>query len=187
MGVGPPRLLLNAFGSIAVLMVVAVIGIGLPALDRAVAGDRPLPAGQPYRLGAGVSLMPPAGATLDAGRTRPGRDHATAVFHTGDVRLAVQAARFDGRLPTAVNRLRTKLVLGAGCRVTGSEQPVHTAAGAPGIHGEYVLGHHAGQYAAYLAGGVAVEATVEGPPPELSARLPAVQDSLASLTIESQR
>src|SRR6266545_1168482 len=116
MGVGPPRLLLNAFGSIAVLMVVAVIGIGLPALDRAVAGDRPLPAGQPYRLGAGVSLMPPAGATLDAGRTRPGRDHATAVFHTGDVRLAVQAARFDGRLPTAVNRLRTKLVLGAGCR-----------------------------------------------------------------------
>jgi hypothetical protein len=187
MGVAPPRLVPNLVGSLAVLVVVAAVGVGLPVLDRAVGADRPLPAGVPYRIGAGVSLVPPAGATLDAGRTRPGRDHATAVFQAGGVRLAVQATRFDGTLATAADRMRTKLAFGMGCRLTGTGQPSVTAAGVPGVAGGYVTRQGTGRYAVYVAGGIAVEATIDGPvngPPRAQA---AVQDSLASLTIEGRR
>ncbi len=200
MGVAPPRLWLNGLGSIAVLIIVAAIGIGLPALDRAVAADRPLRAGAAYLVGAGVSLVPPAGATLDAGRTRPGRDRGTAVFRVGALRLAVQAATYDGLLPAAAARLRTKLTVGAGCQIVGTEQPAVTTSGVPGVQGRYLNGQRAGRYAVYVASGVAVEATVEGPlgttnesaPQSLASTAPqslasmALQ-SLASITIGSRR
>jgi hypothetical protein len=181
MGVARPRLLLNALGSIAVLTVVAAIGIGLPVLDRAVAADRSLPAGVAYRVGGGVSLVPPAGATLDAGRTRPGESRGTAVFRVGTVRLAVQVSQFRGPLPTAVDRLRTKLVRGAGCRLTGSEQPVTTTTGLAGVQGDYSVHRRAGRFAVYVTDGLSIEATVEGPPEEFGVRLPAFQVSLASI------
>jgi hypothetical protein len=183
MGVAPPRLVPNILGSLAVLVVVAAIGIGLPVLDHAVRADRPLPAGMPYRMGAGVSLVPPAGATLDAGRTRPGRDRATAVFQAGGVRLAMQASPFDGPLATAADRLRTKLALGAGCRLAGPARPAVTAAGVPGVVGGYVTRQGTGRYAVYVAAGTAVEATIDGPP----AAQAVVEDSLTSLTIEGRR
>jgi hypothetical protein len=187
MGVARPRLLLNALGSIAVLTIVAAIGVGLPVLDRAVATDRPLRAGAAYRVGAGVSLVPPAGATLDAARTRPGDDRGTAVFRLGTVRLAVQVTPFRGLLPTAADRLRIKLVRGAGCRLTGSEQPVMTSAGLPGAQGDYTARVRAGRYAVYVTDGISVEATVEGPPDELGVRMPAFLASLASISTGARR
>jgi hypothetical protein len=175
MGVGRRRLVLNALGSVAVLAVVATVAVGLPVVDRAVAADVAVPADRPYQVGAGVSLVAPAGATLDVNHTRPGPDRATAVFRLGRARLAIQVIRFGGRLPEAVQRLRERLGRAFGRPVTGAERPVLTTAGVPGVEGDYPGGY----WSVHLAHGVVVEAVVEGTAGE---RTPFVA-SLANLVI----
>jgi hypothetical protein len=179
-------LLRNLAGSLAVLAVAGLIAFGLPAVDRAVPGERPVPAGQRYFVAAGVSLLPPPGALLDVTKTRPGPDRGTALFVLGPVRFAIVVDLFEGTLHDAAARLRRKITASRGYQVTGHETPVTTATGLAGLQGGYTAPGRAGRYSVFLAGGRAVEVTVSGTEARLRGALTDVEASTRSLTCRSR-
>src|SRR5689334_20560765 len=101
MGWARTRLIRNLLYSLGLLAFVAGTGLGLPALNRALPSNRPVPAGQPYVVGGGVSVVPPPGALLDVTRARPAIDRGTALFLLGGVRYALMVLPFTGDLAAA--------------------------------------------------------------------------------------
>src|SRR5262245_11808721 len=172
----------NLWRSLALLAVVAAFGVGLPALDRAVPAARPVPIGQAYPVGAGVTVVPPAGAELDVTRTRPAADRGTVLFLLGGVRYAITVLPFTGGLDAAVADLQQRITAVRGYRVYGPVTPVRTAAGVAGLRGGYSSPGRVGRYEVFLAGGTAAQVTIAGADPDLSATLNDLQASVASLT-----
>src|SRR5256885_3226145 len=109
MGLAVRRLLRETWCSLGVLAVVGTVAFGLPAIDRAVPGTRPVPPDQAYVVGGGVSVIPPPGAVLDVTRTRPRTDRGSALFVLGAVRYAVLVSPYTGDLTAAADRLRHRL------------------------------------------------------------------------------
>jgi hypothetical protein len=181
MGRARPRLIHNLLGSLAILTVVAGLGLGLPAINRSLPNARPVAADRPYLIDSRVTVLPPPGAVLDVTRTRPAADRGTALFLLGGVRYALTARPFSAGLAEAAAELRRKITAIHGYQITGREVRVRTAAGVDGWQGAYSSPGRVGQYAVFLAGGTAVEATVAGPDPDLHAALPTLQASIASI------
>jgi hypothetical protein len=177
----------NLLGCLAVLVVLGAIGLGLPALNRAVPAARPIAEGRPYEIGAGVTVLPPPGAALDVTRSRPGTDRGTALFLLGGVRYALTALPFDGDLSTAVAALRHEITALHGYQVTGVEVPARTSAGVAGRQGGYTSPGRVGQYSVFLYRGIAVQVTIAGADPDLRAALPAMQASVASIRFPAAR
>jgi hypothetical protein len=180
MGTRPARVLRNSLWSAGVLTVIATLAIGLPALNKALPDGKPIPAG-PYVIGAGVTVVPPAGARLDVTRTVPG---TTAQFVIGGIRYAVTAVPYPGSLAGATEELRRKIGATRGYQVTGAEVPTATAAGVPGRQGGYASPGRDGRYVAFLHAGTAVEITFAGADPELRNSLDALEASVASVVFQ---
>ena len=176
------RILGNAAGSMAILAVLAGVAVGLPAWDRSLPGGRLLPAGRPYRVGAGVNVIPPVGAVLDVTRTRPGTSHGSALFLIGTIRYAVVVEPFTGTLTEAAARLRTLITSTHGYQVAGGDAPAETVAGVPGLQGGYTTSGRAGWYAVYLHDGTVVDVTVSGTEPPLREQLPVIRASVRTVT-----
>jgi len=181
MGAAPTRLWSNLYGSLAVLAVVGLIAFGLPALDRALPAERPVPAGQRHVVGGGVTVLPPPGAMLDVTKTRPRADRGTALFVLGSVRYVIVVDPFVGTLPAAATRLRQKITATRGYQVAGRETPVATDAGLGGLQGGYTAPGRAGRYSVFLAGGLAIEVTVSGTDTHLRDALGGIEASTRSL------
>ncbi|GIE92119.1 hypothetical protein [Actinoplanes regularis] len=162
----------------------AALSFGLPALDRAVSAQRAVRAGEPYRVGAGVVVVPPAGATLDVTGTRPGEDRGTALFRLGPVRYAITVQPFSGDLTQAAVRLRQRITGTAGYQVTGTQLAVSTAGGLAGLQGGYTAGDRGGRYAVFVAHGLTIEVTVSGADLDLGRTLPAIDTSTKTLRYE---
>jgi hypothetical protein len=182
MGPGARRLLPNLLPSLAVAGVVAVIAIGLPAINDQVAAKQPVASNRPYLVGDGVAVTPPSGAGLDATKTRPGETIGTALFLIGSVRYAVVVTPFDGTVSDAAARTRAKIEANAGFQVVGQEQPIRTAAGVSGLQGMYSSPGRDGRFADFVYQGVGAEVTVAGNAVELRTLLPKLSTSIASLT-----
>ncbi|HLL66796.1 MAG TPA: hypothetical protein VK453_13815 [Micromonosporaceae bacterium] len=179
--VGTPAVVRNAVASLGVVCFVAVVGLGLPALDRTVAGLRPLPAGVPYQVVDSVAVMPPTGARLDAGVTRPGRDRGTASFVHGAVRMQVVVRPYTRSLPEATAGLREKIRRTPGLRLVAEDASGAAVVPATQDGGRYVGPGVHGRYRAALCTGVAVELTVRGPADEMARLSEALDISLASV------
>lgn len=177
----------NLAGTAALAAVAAALAFGLPAVDRRLPAARPLPAGAPYHVGAGVRLVPPPGALLDLTRSRPSRRTGSALFLVGPVRLAVVATPFDRGLAAAARRLRDKITAQRGAQVTGVEQPYRTAAGLDGLAGGYAGDDRSGRYHVFVAAGLAVEVTVSGHDAALRAQFDSLNASVRSLTVRPPR
>jgi len=185
MGDGRRRLLRNLWASLAVLATVAVIGIGLPAINALLPAARPVSASEAYVVAAGVSLRPPVGARVDVSRTAPGTNEGAVLLLLGSVRYAVVITPYHGSLSGAATRLRAKIELTRGAHVVGEETSVATAQGVAGRAGTYASPDRLGRYAVFVAEGLAVEVTAAGPVADLRAALPAVTDSTRSLSFRS--
>ena len=182
MGYGRRRLLRNFWGSAAVASVVAVIGLGLPAINDEVPAVRPVSAAEPYSVGAGVTVVPPPETSLDATQTRPGPTTGSALFEVGGVRYAVVVTPFTGTLAEAAARLRQKIVATRGYQVAGSESRISTRAGVVGRQGMYSSSGRDGRYAVFLQHGVDVEITVAANTLDLRPVLPAIERSVRTIT-----
>ncbi|GAA5177203.1 hypothetical protein GCM10023322_01370 [Rugosimonospora acidiphila] len=176
-----PRLLRNALWSLAVLAVLSGLGLGLPALDNAIASARPVPAGA-YYVGAGVSVLPPAGAQVDVTRTTPAEDQGAALFLLGGVRYSVLAEPFTGGLDEATAQLRARITANRGYQVIGGELPVRTDSGVAGLQGGYTSPGREGRYTVFLSAGTAVQVTFAGGDLELHDSLAALETSVLSIT-----
>lgn len=173
--------------SLALASTLAFLAFGLPALDRAVPAERPITSGEPYRVGAGVTVVPPSGAVLDVTGTRPGDIRGTALFRVGQVRYAIDAAPFDGDLTAAAVRLRQRITGISGHQITGTQLAVSTASGLAGVQGGYTAGDRDGRYAVFVAHGLTIEVMVSGDDADLSSVLPAIDASTRTLRYENVR
>lgn len=181
MRVVPGPLWWNLAGSLAILLGLGGLAFGLPAVDRAVPASRPVAGGQPYPVGAGVTVVPPDGALLDLTGTRPAVNRGRALFLLGGVRYLVAVGPFAGDLPAAAAQLRRRITGNPGYQVTGSESAVRTAAGLSGLQGSYTAAGRGGRYAVFLVAGLSVEITASGTDLQLSHWLEAIEASIHSL------
>src|SRR4051794_23405227 len=120
------RHLTNLLGSLGVAGTLIGLAFGLPALDRTLPSERPVRADQPYPVGAGVSVVPPPGATVDLTGTRPGDDDGRALFRLGPVQYAIDVRPFGGTLQAAAEHLRQRITGNPGYQVTGTQLAVDT-------------------------------------------------------------
>ncbi len=187
MGLGWSQMLRNALGSVAVLAVIALIAVGLPAVDRALPASRPVAEGVPYPVGAGVSVVPPPDAQVDLTGTRPGNNRGTALFLIGTIRYMIVVAPYSGSVGEAAERLRNKITLTRGYQVTGRDSVVTTDAGLTGRQGGYTAPGRSGRYAVFVVDGFGIEVTVSGTDPQLRAALDGVEASTRSLAYRGSR
>ena len=172
---------MNLLGSLGVAAALAGLAYGLPAIDRALPDQRPVRTDEPYPVGAGVSVLPPPGATVDVTATRPRNDQGTVLFRLGRVRYAIVVRPFDGDLPTAAERLRQRITGTAGYQVTGVQLTVHTAGGLTGLQGGYTAPGRGGRYAVFVTGGLTIEVTIAGADLDLGRTLPQIEASARTL------
>jgi len=172
----------NASASLAVVGAVAFFAFGLPALDRSLPADRPLPAGVAYAVGGPVTVVPPEGAGVDLTRTRPAAEGGTALFVLGGTRFAVVVSPYDGTLAEAVSRLQNKITKANGVQVTGATHTVMTATGVPGVRGSFQAPGRSGEYAVFVHADVVVEATASGSEAHLQSLRPAIDAALRSVS-----
>jgi hypothetical protein len=172
--------------ALAVALILAVLAFGLPALDRAVPAERTVESGRPYLVGAGVTVVPPDGATLDVTGTRPGADRGTVLFRIDRVRYAIEVEPFDGDLTAAAVRLRQRITGTSGHQVTGTQLAVSTAGGLAGLQGGYTAGDRDGRYAVFVANGLTIEVMVSGDDTDLGRTLPVIDASTRTLRYENR-
>jgi hypothetical protein len=180
MAVGHRELRRNLLCSLGILGIIAVISLGLPALDRALPRLRAVPAGRPYPVSVRVNVVPPAGARLDVSRTRPGRTSGYAVFLVDGVSYALTVTSDRVDLATAAERLRTVLRDSVDATAAGVGQPL------PGVDqsvaGPFRTPTLAGWYAVRLIGpSTVVQLTATGPADALERALPAIVASAVSV------
>lgn len=184
MRVARRRLLQNAAASSCILLILVAIGVGLPAIDRALPAERAIPPHRPYEVGGGVTVVPPAGAVLDVTRTRPTARQGTALFVLGQVRYVIVVAPFGGDLDGAVDRLRRKVTNADGQLEAGL--PALTGTGLAGREGAYTTPGRAGRYAVFLAPEISIEVTVSGTETQLAETEPLIEASVATITYQGR-
>jgi hypothetical protein len=181
-----PGLVGNALGSLAIAALVAFIAFGLPQLDHLFPSARPVAAGVRISVGAGVTLIPPPGAVLDASQTRPGELRGTALFVLGTVRYAVVVAPYRDTLTGAAQRLRSQITNRPGYQVAPADRAVRTDTGVDGRAGGYASPGRIGEYAVFVAHDRSVDLTASGPATDLQSTLPAVEASVRSVAFAPQ-
>ncbi|XVV12919.1 hypothetical protein ACQP2X_00740 [Actinoplanes sp. CA-131856] len=175
------RELMNLVGAVGVVATLAGLAYGLPALDRSLPAQRAVSSDEPYQVGAGVSVVPPAGATIDVTETRPGENEGTALFRLGPVRYAIAVRPFRGDLHAAASRLRKRITNTAGYQVTGAQLAVSTAGGLAGVQGGYTAPGRGGRYAVFVGDGLTIEVTISGNDLDLGRTLPQIEASTRTL------
>lgn len=169
----------NIFGSLAILVVVGVLSVGLPAIDRLLPAARSVTAGQPITIGHGVTIVPPAGAALDVTQTSPAK--AQILLTIGGIQLRVQATEYDGNLDELAERLRRRITHERGYQVSAREQRARTTTGVPGIRGSFSSAGREGFYVVFLADGVGVEVAARGSVMELQRGFRRIETAVASI------
>jgi len=176
-----PRVIRRAAEAAAVLAVVLAFGVGLPAINHAVPARRAVPAGAPFPVGAGVTVVPPAGAQYDVTRTAARASQGAVLFVVGNLRYTVVVLTVDRTLAEAAAALRTKITSRGGYQLVGRQAATSTAQGVPGVQGGYATSGRAGRYAVFVYAGRTVEVTFAGTDLELHDTLPALSASVNSL------
>jgi hypothetical protein len=180
------RQLTNLLGALSVVATLAVLAYGLPALDRSLPSQRAVPVGQPYPIGAGVTVVPPVGSTVDLTGTRPGSQEGKALFRLGPVQYSIEVRPFEGDLPTAADRLRKRITGTPGYQVTGAQLAVSTAGGLAGLQGSYSAPGRGGRYTVYVVDQLTIEVTVSGADLDLGRSLPEIEASARTLRYDGQ-
>ncbi|GAA0536553.1 hypothetical protein GCM10010172_17390 [Paractinoplanes ferrugineus] len=178
------RELMNLLGALAVAAALAGLAFGLPAVDRALSAERPLRSGAEVDVGAGVTVVPPAGATLDVTGTRPGGSMGSALFRIGAVQYGISVRPFDGDLDRAAAQLRQRITGNPGYQVTGAQLGVDTAGGLKGLQGGYTAPGRGGRYAVYVGDGRTIEVLISGNDLDLGRTLPQIEASTRTLRID---
>ncbi|MEV4346563.1 hypothetical protein AB0J83_19025 [Actinoplanes sp. NPDC049596] len=175
------RELTNLAGALGIAATLGGLAFGLPALDRSLPAQRAVSPAEPYQVGAGVSVVPPAGATIDVTGTRPGDTDGTALFRLGPVSYAIAVRPFRGDLDAAAMRLRERITNTSGYQVTGTQLTVSTAGGLAGVQGGYTAPGRGGRYAVFVGDGLTIEVTISGNDLDLGRSLPQIEASVRTL------
>jgi hypothetical protein len=178
------RQLISLLGPAALVATLAGLAFGLPAIDRSLPSERPIRPDKPYEVGGGVTVLPPAGATLDLTGTRPGDERGMVLFRLGPVSYSISVQPFTGTLANAADRLRHRITGTPGYQVTGSQLTVDTTDGISGLQGGYTAPGRGGRYTVFVTAGRTIEVTVSGAELDLGSSLPAIEASTRTLAVD---
>ncbi|WP_018349586.1 hypothetical protein [Longispora albida] len=167
----------NLLGTLAVLLVLLVMVVGLPVLNQAIPAERPVAVGAAIDIGHGVRLVPPPGAAMDTTRTLPKQGVLFLVLHGLDFRAEVKAT--SQSLEDSARRLRGRIQGQRGVQLAGDPREVVTASGVPGLRGAFSATGGDGLYAVYQRDNLAVQITVSGA--SLPDQVTAVETSMAGM------
>jgi hypothetical protein len=181
------RQLTNLLAALGLVVALAGLAFGVPAVDRSLPAGRPVRTDEPYLIGADVTVVPPPGAVLDVTGTRPGDREGTVLFRLGPVRYAIAVQPFDGTLDMAAARLRQRITGTPGYQVTGGQLAIATGSGITGLQGGYTAPGRGGRYAVFVADNRTVEVTVSGSEMDLGRTLPAIESSTRTLRFTGPR
>lgn len=176
----------EAVGSLTIAGVLALFAFGLPAVDHRIPSERPVPPATPYSVGGSVTVVPPAGSSVELTRTRPGAERGSALFLAGELRLAIVVAPYRGDLADAEERLR-KRIESTGSQAGTGGQEVRTDQGVIGRHGTYASPGRLGEYAVFQRDSEMVQATASGPADAYQTLAPQVHEWLRSITFGGLR
>ncbi|WP_246002584.1 hypothetical protein [Allorhizocola rhizosphaerae] len=169
----------NLIGGGSVVATLLTVVFVLPALDRAVPADHAAPT-QRHEIGLGVSVIPPLGSLI--ARQSRSQSGGSILFLVGPARYVVAVAPFDGDLPAASVRLKTKIQGMRGYQVTSAESPIRTDSGLPGLGATFNAPGHSGRYAAFVAPGRSIEVTITGAAHDFQHELLSIDESVNSIT-----
>ncbi|MEU4243799.1 hypothetical protein [Actinoplanes sp. NPDC026619] len=178
------RELMNLLGTFGVVAALAGLAFGLPAVDRALSAERPLQAGVAVDVGAGVTVVPPPGATLDVTGTRPGDSMGSVFFRIGAVQYRIAVRPFEGDLETAAAQLRQRITGNRGYQVASAQLAVDTADGLAGLQGGYTAPGRGGRYAVFVGDRRTIEILISGNDLDLGRTLPQIEASTRTLRID---
>jgi len=182
MGAGTRRQRIDLLGALLLVLVLAGLAFGLPAIDRALPSQRPVSSEVPYPVGGGVTVLPPAGATIDLTGTRPAEAQGMVLFRLGTVRYSIIVQPYAGTLAAAADRLRRRITGTPGYQVTGTQRTVATTAGLQGVQGGYTAPGRGGRYTVFVDRGRSIEVTVSGGELDLGRSLPEIDASTRTLS-----
>lgn len=186
---GPVSRWANLAGALGLFGAVAAVAVGLPALNRQIPAVRAVADGR-YEVGAGISVLPPAGAAVDVTGTRPGPTQGSVLFLLGSVRYVVVASgpTLPGgpkSLVEAERRVRQKIAKIRGYQVTGGTTPISTRQGVTGRQGSYTSPGRCGWYAVFYSPAGVAEVTVSGTDQALRGAMAPIQASVAGLRFKA--
>jgi len=170
----------NLAGAVSVLGALLIVVFGLPAIDRAVPVNPDSATARRREVAGGVTVIPPAGALI-AKTSRSGPKEGSILFLIGPARYVMAVAPFEGDLPAAYGRLRTKIQSMRGYQVTAGEEPIVTKSGLKGLTAGFTAPGRTGRFAVFLAPGLAIEVTVTGSEADLAQALLRVDESIATI------
>lgn len=150
----------NLYGCLAVLAVVATIGLGLPAVDRALPGRRSIHPGDRIQIAYGTSLTAVGGTVMDLAKTSPALHRVVLVVR--GARVVAEASEYTGSPAGLAGQLRRKIRSNPGYQASGADHPTRTADGVDGLHGSYSTPGRVGMYAVFVHGGVGVQISIAG-------------------------
>jgi hypothetical protein len=182
MGEATRRQVTNLLGALLLVLALAGLAFGLPAIDRALPSQRPVRTDVPYAIGGGVTVVPPRGATVDLTGTRPADDQGMVLFRLGPVRYSISVHPFTGTLAAAADRLRRRITGTPGYQVTGTQLTVATMGGLAGVQGGYTAPGRGGRYTVFVGHGRTIEVTVSGGELDLGRSLPSIEASTRTLS-----
>ncbi len=151
---------LNLYGSLAVLVIVAVIAVGLPSIDRALPAGRSVPVGRRMDVGLDVTVAAAPDTVLDVTRTVPSLRRLVMIVR--GVRVVIEASEYTGDLAGLSARLRRKIQSNPGYQASQREHRTRTLDGVPGLQSSYSTPGRIGLYAVFAHAGIGVEISLAG-------------------------
>jgi hypothetical protein len=179
--------------ALAALAVWALWALVVPWIDERVEWDDPIRAGDIIQVTDDVTFTPATGWGLESGlrttdRTASGATAAPNVVLTHDgVLFQIQPGPWDGspaELLRQIAKITTTMSGGESLHVSGSVQPIETAAGIRGVGQSFRSPRVDGLIAAFVYGDEGLEIVVAGPRGQLAAQAAEVRRMIASLQQE---
>ncbi|HEY6596096.1 MAG TPA: hypothetical protein VI011_18650 [Asanoa sp.] len=173
----------NLAGCVAVAAAVAAFSVGLPAVDEAIP-DSTVSHDSPLAFAAGVTVVPPPNATLDAEGTSP--EQGVVTMSVDGVQYRLQAEAFDGTLQQLADRTRELIQGAGGVQAVSADRPASTVDGVPGLQASFVAEQQTGWYTVFLDRGTAVTAVIDGPDASVTSNRDALEASVRSVAFGQQ-
>ncbi|MFC4603579.1 hypothetical protein [Rhodococcus kronopolitis] len=185
------RTLLPALGILLLAFLYATV---VPAIDRSIAYDDPVAAGEVLVLADGVTVDPPDGWNLVSGlratdTTTSGIKGTDAVFGSGTMVLSMSATDFGGSVDALLDEAAGRsegMNRAEGLRLTGERQEIYSGAGTRGVVEKFTEANREGFFAAFVDDGTAVTITGVGLPGDVIADNADVETTMRSIRFERQ-
>ncbi|MFG1783319.1 hypothetical protein ACGFIU_12820 [Rhodococcus oryzae] len=183
------RTLLPAMGILALAFLYATV---IPAIDRSIAYDDPVAAGEVLVLKEGVTVDPPDGWNLASGlrttdATTSGVTGTDAVLGSGTMVLSMRTTDFGGSVDALLDESAGRsegMYRAEGMRLTGERQEIYSTTGTRGVLEKFTEPDREGFLAAFVDDGTAVLITGVGLPGDVIADNADVEATLGSIRFE---